>query len=241
MSLRRNKPRLYLGLYARPKYPDTYHYALLTCPKNTKHTSLNGHTTTITKFHVKNTIQVSINGELHQPWVSEFVSIPNLAQESLLLVLICIGKINRKRSFEKLEDVLRRVPVYQQHQPQQQQRHNDNASNKNNDSYRSDNEIVTSQEGNDADKKAENFNCVQWVRWAVEALRESQLVSGLPAWDDIQTQALSFVSREKAKGRWDVSWKGDTGIPICDLLSSARTETHERHSRFLRRGITRTG
>jgi hypothetical protein len=56
----RNKPRLQLALYARPKHPETYHYALFVAPKSAEGP--------IMKHHVKNTLQVDVSGQATQPW-----------------------------------------------------------------------------------------------------------------------------------------------------------------------------
>lgn len=65
MKSQRNKPRLLLTLYARPKHPESYHYALLICPKITA--AQNTKPLRATKYHVKNTIE-NINDRISQPW-----------------------------------------------------------------------------------------------------------------------------------------------------------------------------
>lgn len=104
----RNKPRLQLALYARPKHPSTYHYALLI----TRKTNKNPKTTpnSATKFHVKNTIQM-IDGQVVQPWRFERNFITDLSQEHRLLACVIVGKILS----DVVEQVLTEVPVHQIH------------------------------------------------------------------------------------------------------------------------------
>ncbi|PGH02263.1 hypothetical protein AJ80_08888 [Polytolypa hystricis UAMH7299] len=101
----RNKPRLQLALYARPKHPGTYHYALFISPKSTKQQPANS----ATKYHVKNTLQ-NISGELTQPWRYERIAISDIQLEHRLLVRVVIAKVT---SPDALERILEAVPVYQ--------------------------------------------------------------------------------------------------------------------------------
>ncbi|KAF2253518.1 hypothetical protein BU26DRAFT_515866 [Trematosphaeria pertusa] len=101
----RNKPRLQLALYARPKHPGTYHYALFISQKSTKQQQANS----ATKHHVKNTLQ-NISGELTQPWRYERLAISDVQLEQRLLVRIVIAKVT---SPDALERILEAVPVYQ--------------------------------------------------------------------------------------------------------------------------------
>jgi hypothetical protein len=101
----RNKPRLQLALYARPKHPGTYHYALFVSPKFTK--PLEGRTAT--KHHAKNTLQ-NISGELSQPWRYERIAIPDVRLEPRLLVRVVIAKIV---SVDALERTFEALPMYQ--------------------------------------------------------------------------------------------------------------------------------
>lgn len=108
----RNKPRLELALYARPKHAGTYHYALFIAPKSRIHQKKkNGIAPSATKFHVKNTLQ-EVDGQIEQPWRFESVHIPDLTQEPRLLVCLVIGKIVSTDD-EAVERVLRGVPIYQ--------------------------------------------------------------------------------------------------------------------------------
>lgn len=98
----RNKSRLQLALYARPKQPGTYHYALFVSPKSTKQMLA-------TKHHVKNTVQ-NIAGEVTQPWRYERLAISNVQLEPRLLSRIIIAKIT---SPDTLEGILGATRVYQ--------------------------------------------------------------------------------------------------------------------------------
>lgn len=102
----RNKPRLQLALYARPKFPGTYHYALFVCPKNARQQ----HSPVVTKHHALNTLQV-IAGEAAQPWRYERSTV-DVDNERYFLVRVIIGKVT---SLEALDGILKAVPVYQVH------------------------------------------------------------------------------------------------------------------------------
>ncbi|QRD85411.1 hypothetical protein F9C07_2254184 [Aspergillus flavus] len=86
----RNKPRLLLALYARPKYPESYHYALLITPKITA--VQNTKSLRATKYHVKNTIE-NIKDRISQPWRFERVVIDDINLEPWLLTCVVIGKV----------------------------------------------------------------------------------------------------------------------------------------------------
>jgi hypothetical protein len=101
----RNKSRLQLALYARPKQPGTCHYALFVSPKSTKQKLANS----ATKHHVKNTVQ-NISGEVTQPWRYERLAISNVQLEPRLLIRIIIAKIT---SPDTLEGILGAARVYQ--------------------------------------------------------------------------------------------------------------------------------
>ncbi|KAK9442951.1 hypothetical protein VB005_04014 [Metarhizium brunneum] len=101
-----NKPRLYVGLYVRgssakmPGREDSYHWALLSGPKNdvkpgSQHTM----------YHVKD--KLVIEGEpkaASSVWEYSVES----DRSSMLLVRIVVGKI---RDIHRLENILRSVPV----------------------------------------------------------------------------------------------------------------------------------
>lgn len=94
----RNKPRLQLALYARPKHPGSYHYALFISPKSTKQKKL---ANSATKHHVKNTVQ-NIAGEVTQPWRYERLAISDIQLEPRLLVRIIIAKITSSDTVERI-------------------------------------------------------------------------------------------------------------------------------------------
>ena len=96
----KNKPRLCLALYARPKHPGTYDYALLVCPKKLGFTA--------DKFYVKNAVKI-INGAVSHTWAYEAAKIEDLLQEHHLLARIVIAKV---LEIQRVDGVLRRVPLY---------------------------------------------------------------------------------------------------------------------------------
>ncbi|KAF2431322.1 hypothetical protein EJ08DRAFT_733550 [Tothia fuscella] len=174
----RNKPRLYLALYARPKYPNTYHYALMICPKNLTNSSQ------VLKYHVKNTLQ-AIDGAVSQPWRYEHTDISIITGESRLFVLVCIAKVIA--STADIERVFSNIPIFQK---------------------------------DDVDEaKAANFNCVEWVRLAIEAAADSNAVSHLLPWDVIKERSIACVEEKMREGRLEVSWKGVNGVPRLNLIT----------------------
>ncbi|OGM51334.1 hypothetical protein ABOM_000309 [Aspergillus bombycis] len=114
MKSRRNKPRLLLALYARPKHPENYHYALLIVPKITA--AQNTKPLPGTKHHVKNTIE-NINDRISQPWRFERAVIEDINLEPRLLVCVVIGKV---LSLENVERVFGDTPIYQVEDPDQE-------------------------------------------------------------------------------------------------------------------------
>ncbi|KAB8275537.1 hypothetical protein BDV30DRAFT_207610 [Aspergillus minisclerotigenes] len=111
MKSQRNKPRLLLALYARPKYPESYHYALLITPKITA--VQNTKSLRAIKYHVKNTIE-NIKDRISQPWRFERVVIDDINPEPWLLAGVVIGKVV---SQEHVERVFGETPVYQVDDP----------------------------------------------------------------------------------------------------------------------------
>lgn len=99
----RNKPRLELALYARPKHPGTYHYALFTAPK-----TMEG---PLAKHHSKNTLQIDASGEATAPWRYEQTTIDKIESESRLLVRVIIAKVLKPGDRAAL--VLDNIPVHQ--------------------------------------------------------------------------------------------------------------------------------
>lgn len=99
----RNKPRLQLALYARPKFPKSYHYALFIAPKTAKSST--------TKHHAKNTLLVDGSGGMSQPWRYEHTAVPDVATELYLLARIVIAKV--VMPCDQVYEILESVPVYQ--------------------------------------------------------------------------------------------------------------------------------
>ena len=100
----RNKLRLQLALYARPKHPGTYHYALFIAPKHIQDKALT------TKHHVKNTF-MNIAGEVTSPWRYERAIVTRPEDEQRLLVRVVVAKLTAPH--EVIDEILESVPVYQ--------------------------------------------------------------------------------------------------------------------------------
>ena len=183
----RNKARLHLALYALPKYPDTYHYALLLRPKDIAATLALSGILTASKYHVKTTIRTNSDGVVSHPWIYETCHIPDLADEPLLLASIVVGKISVSQ--DRIGEILSRVPIY----------HDDGSSG-----------------------RGVKFNDMEWVRLAIEALRQADAVSddGL-TWEAIFEESLNYMRRKQAEGRWEVGWKGGNpeAVATFDLLT----------------------
>jgi hypothetical protein len=111
VTMHRNKLRLQLALYARPKHPGTYHYALFISSKGPKKQIVNS----ATKYHVKNTLR-TIAGKAVQDWRFERVDVSNILLEHRLLVRIVIAKMTSTDAFES---ILEAVPIYQVNDPNQ--------------------------------------------------------------------------------------------------------------------------
>lgn len=99
----RNKDRLQLALYARPKHPGSYHYAFFVAPKKPQGP--------VTKHHVKNTLQIDSSGEAIQPWRYERTTITNVEAEPRLLARVIIAKV--AKSSDDVQKIMDAVPVYQ--------------------------------------------------------------------------------------------------------------------------------
>ena len=108
----RAKPRLHLALYVRPKYPNTYHYALLVYPKDV--VSRTTPAFTVAKHHVKNTFH-NIDDTLSQPWVYGATEIDDFSLEPRTLTRVTIGNI--LLPLELVEELLPGVPIYQTDDP----------------------------------------------------------------------------------------------------------------------------
>lgn len=194
----RNKERLHLALYADPKYPITYHYALLVRSKDIAATLALSGVLTATKYHVKNTIRTNADGIVSHPYIYESYHIHDLVDEQpLLLASIVVGKLCVTQ--DRLAEILRRVPVI-----------NDE-----------------DDDGGSGDSRAtgaptSKFNDVEWVRQALDALKQVDALAddGL-GWDDVFAGSLAYMQRKRAEGRWEVGWKGgnpDT-VATFDLLT----------------------
>ena len=106
----RNKVRLHIALYAIPKYPETYHFALLLRPKDIAATLALSGTLSATKYHVKTTIRTNADGLVSHPHIYESYHIHNLTDEQpLLLASLVVGKVSV--SHDRIGEILRRVPV----------------------------------------------------------------------------------------------------------------------------------
>lgn len=70
-------------------------------------------------------------------------------------------------------------------------------------------------------EKAQSFNCVSWVRDAVERLGQAGKLSGLQDWDSIQKEALDYAKMTKGKGKWEAGTVASdvNRTPIKDLLA----------------------
>lgn len=184
----RNKARLHLALYAIPKYPDTYHYALIVRPKDIAATLALSGILTATKYHIKSTIRTNADGLVSHPWIYETYHIHDLADEPLLLASIVIGKTSVSK--EHVGEILSRVPIY--------------------------------QDDGSSGARGAKFNDVEWVRLAIETLRQADAVSdeGL-TWDAMFEESLNYMRRKQAEGRWEVGWKGGNpdAVPTYDLLT----------------------
>lgn len=99
----RNKPRLQLALYARPKHPDAPHYALFIASKVSPGTP--------TKHHAKNTLLVDENGNASSPWRYERTVITEIDAEQRLLVRVNVAKLAKPR--DEVDQILESLPVYQ--------------------------------------------------------------------------------------------------------------------------------
>jgi hypothetical protein len=108
----RNKPRLYLTLYARPKYPKTYHYALQISPKHDAGYPLSSNappSLIANKYHCTNTIQRNEHG-ISFPWIYESSSISPL-EDSRLLARILLGKL--LVPIAQFDEAMKCVPIPQ--------------------------------------------------------------------------------------------------------------------------------
>lgn len=179
-STMRNKARLHLALYALPRYPETYHYALLTRPKDIAATLALSGVLTATKYHVKTTIRTNADGAVSNPYVYESYHIHDLTHEQpLLLASIVVGKISVSQ--DRVGEILRRVPIL-----------NDAGGG-----------------GSGSIGRGAKFNDVEWARLAFEALKQAGALTddGL-GWEKAFEGSMNYMRRKQAEGRWQSGWKG---------------------------------
>ncbi|KAJ5645885.1 hypothetical protein N7490_002257 [Penicillium lividum] len=117
LTKKRNKPRLLLALYARPKHPNAPHYALLVTPniKPERKLAVEPEPIPATKYHIKNTIQ-KIKNVVCQPWRFECVDVPDLDRDHNILVCAVIAKV---LSTTKLNQIMAEIYIYQKDDPMQ--------------------------------------------------------------------------------------------------------------------------
>ena len=188
----RNKARLHLALYAVPKQPDTFHYALLVRPKDIAATLALSGPLTATKHHVKATIRTNADGAVSYPYFYESYHIHDLTEEQpLLLATVVVGKLSVSQ--DRVGEIVRRVPIL------------------NNDEV-----------GGAGGRGAAKFNDVEWVRLAFQALIQAGALAddGL-GWDKVFEGSLDYMRRKQAEGRWEVGWKGGNPevVPTYDMLT----------------------
>ena len=70
--------------------------------------------------------------------------------------------------------------------------------------------------------KGAKFNDTEWVRLAIQALREADAVSddGI-TWETMFEESMNYMRRKQAEGRWEVGWKGGNpdAVATFDLLT----------------------
>jgi len=67
--------------------------------------------------------------------------------------------------------------------------------------------------------EAQTFTCRTWVSDVLRALsRQEALAANLGEWEDVEREALEYLDRKRARGRWETTWKGGPGTPLVDLL-----------------------
>ena len=208
----RNKARLHLALYALPHSHNTndnndlaettYHYALLVRPKDVAATLALSGVLTATKYHVKTTIRTNADGAVSNPYIYETYHIHDLSSEQpLLLASIVVGKVFL--SPDRIADILRRVPVSS--------------------SPRSVDESDGGGGGGIKQSRgATKFNDVEWVRLALEALKQAGALAddGL-GWEKVFEGSMNYMRRKQKEGRWGSKWKGGNpgAVPTFDLLT----------------------
>ncbi|ELR04312.1 hypothetical protein VC83_06006 [Pseudogymnoascus destructans] len=97
-------PQLYFALYARLKYPNTYHYALhISSPEGASSPEIR-----TMKYHCKNIITVT-EGTVSIPWVYEAVKV-DPDSDPRIVVRILLGDVSR---IDLVDSLLEAVPVGQ--------------------------------------------------------------------------------------------------------------------------------
>jgi hypothetical protein len=202
-----NKDRLQLGIFARSRPSGTFNLALFITPKDL--TDPDPNSSGIWKFSSKRsssakaavTAAAAANDDddaakpapvpapAPQQWVFEAKKVDDLAKESRLLALICIGKV--LCSVDKVKALLEQIPVAAA--------------------------AASAADDNDRTKLTDGFHSDEWVQLAIKTLRDESAVSRVSDWMHIRSQAFSFVQMEKAKGRYDAGWKGASGIACMDV------------------------
>ena len=70
--------------------------------------------------------------------------------------------------------------------------------------------------------KGAKFNDIEWVRLAIEMLRQADAVSddGI-TWKTMFEESQNYMRRKQAEGRWEVGWKGGDpeAVATFDLLT----------------------
>jgi hypothetical protein len=79
---------------------------------------------------------------------------------------------------------------------------------------------VPIHQAEDLDKaEAQTFTCKTWVRDVLRELsRQGALAANVGEWVVVEREALAYLDKKRKQGRWDVTWKGGSGIPLMDLL-----------------------
>jgi hypothetical protein len=182
---RKETPRLYIAYYARPKHPDIPHQALMIGMK-----SVFSGKTIFTKYHIKNTLQVSDAGKATQPWVYKSTKVNDIMSEDRLLALVCVGKVSV--NFPTAAGCLEGLPI---HQPDDSPDNQDEETN-------------------------DSFNCVSWVANAITTLNNKHYIRNSPpelSSDETQQRIMQFI---QTYGRWGKEWEDNGEIPILDLLAA---------------------
>ncbi|KAK8166662.1 hypothetical protein IWX90DRAFT_433415 [Phyllosticta citrichinensis] len=197
-TMRRSKPRLHLALYARPKHPDAPHYALLICPKNIPIPLAR---TTPSQSQSTQTPQALI----HKHHVKNTLQVasdgsgatqPWVYEHARLASLHEEPRLLLTVAVGKLVESVDKVAAILERVP-------------------------FCQGGGADDEGTQEFDCVEWVRRAVELLRETGAVSGLMEWDGVGEKAMAFLRREREGGRWDAGGDGERRIPVLELIGGA--------------------